>query len=147
EDLAQPLAPPDEVEAAAEPVGPRPERPVALDAVVGAAGLPVGQHRPAGGADLGGQAGRPGVVGAGHPGAGGGRQVAGAGRFQGGHGPVVVEVVGLDVGQDDALGGDLDERAVALVGLDDQPFAVVVGGVAADLVGFAADEERRVPAR
>ena len=35
-DLAQPLAPADKVEAAAEPVGAGPERPVVLDAVVGA---------------------------------------------------------------------------------------------------------------
>src|SRR5207302_9196504 len=144
--LPQLLAPPDEVEPAAQAVGARPVGPVPLDAVIGAGSLAVGGGGPAGGGHLGRQAGRPGVVGAGQAGPGGPGQEAGAGRLEGGHVAVVVEVVGLDVGQNHGLGGDLDERAVAPVGLDHQPFAVVVGGVAADLVGFAADEERRVPA-
>ena len=38
---------------------------------------------------------------------------------------VVVEVVGLDVGDDRVFGVELEERAVALVGLDDEPLAVV----------------------
>ena len=56
---------------------------------------------------------------------------------------VVVEVVGLDVGDDRGFGRELEERAVALVGLDDEPLAVVVRGVRADLVEVAADEEAR----
>src|SRR5581483_2610409 len=136
----------DEVEPAAEPSGAAAERPVVLEAVVGAGVLAVGDDRPAGGGDPGRQPGGAGVVEAGQAGPRGFGQEAGAGVLQGGHVAVVVEVVGLDVGQHDGLGGDLDECAVALVGLDHQPFAVVVGGVAADLVGLAADEERRVPA-
>ena len=39
---------------------------------------------------------------------------------------------------DDGLRRDLDERAVALVGFHHQPVALVVGGVAAHLVGLGA---------
>ncbi len=56
---------------------------------------------------------------------------------------VVVEMVGLDVGDDRRLGLELEERAVALVGLDDEPVALVVRRVRADLVEVAADDEAR----
>jgi hypothetical protein len=41
---------------------------------------------------------------------------------------------------------ELEERPVTLVGLDDEPVAVVVRGVRPDLVQVAADQEARVPA-
>ena len=40
-----------------------------------------------------------------------------------------------------------EERAVALVGLDDEPLARVEPGVRPDLVELAADEEARVQVR
>jgi hypothetical protein len=58
---------------------------------------------------------------------------------------VVVEVVGLDVGDDAGFGGELEERAVALVGFDHEPFTLVVRGVGADLVEIAPDDEARPP--
>ena len=62
-----------------------------------------------------------------------------------GEAAVIVEVIGLDVGDHRGFRRDLEERAVALVGLDDEPFTVVVGGVGADLVEIAADDETGMP--
>jgi hypothetical protein len=59
---------------------------------------------------------------------------------------VVVEVVGLDVGDDRGVRAVGQERAVALVGLDDEQVAAAVVGVAGRLVEVAADGERRVDA-
>ena len=58
----------------------------------------------------------------------------------------MVEVVGLDVGDDARLGWQGEERAVALVGLGDEDVAGAEVGVAAGLVELAADRERRVGA-
>ena len=57
----------------------------------------------------------------------------------------VRQVIGFHVGDDRGLGRELEERAVALVGFDDQPLAVVPRRVRADLVEVATDEEARVP--
>ena len=61
---------------------------------------------------------------------------------------VVLQVVGLDVGDDRDLGPQQQERAVALVGLDHRVLTGAEVGVAPGLVQVAADGERRVqPAR
>src|SRR5207237_6826473 len=60
---------------------------------------------------------------------------------------VMVEVIGLDVGDHRCVRRELEKRAVALVSLDHEPFTVVVGGVGADLVEIAADDEAWLPAR
>ena len=60
---------------------------------------------------------------------------------------VVVEVVGLDARHDRGLGTESQERAVALVGFDDEPLAAAVRRVGADLVDLAADHEAGLPAR
>ena len=57
---------------------------------------------------------------------------------------VVVEVVGLDVGDDRAEGRQQQEGAVALVGLGDEDVAAAGVGVAARLGQVAADGERRM---
>ncbi len=57
---------------------------------------------------------------------------------------VVVEMVGLDVGHHRDLRIELQERAVALVGLDDDPLAGVPHRVGADLVDVTPDEKARV---
>ena len=56
-------------------------------------------------------------------------------------------MIGLDVRDDRGLRTELQERAVALVGLDDEPLAGAVRRVGADLVDLAADHEARLPAR
>ena len=61
--------------------------------------------------------------------------------------PEMIEMLGIDIGDDGDVGGKLEKRAVALVGLHDEPFTVVVGGVGADLVEVAADDEAGVPTR
>ena len=55
------------------------------------------------------------------------------------------QVIGFHVGDDRRLGRELEERAVALVGFDDEPLAVVPRSIRADLVEVATDEEARVP--
>ena len=59
--------------------------------------------------------------------------------------PVVVEVVGLHVRDERGLRFELEERAVALVGLDHEPLALVEGCVRPDLVEIAADHEAGAP--
>ena len=60
-------------------------------------------------------------------------------------GAVVLDVVRLDVRDQHGFRGQLDERAVALVGLDDEKVATAVPHrTGADLVELAADDERRV---
>ena len=56
---------------------------------------------------------------------------------------VPVQVVGLDARDGRGLRRQLQEGAVALVGLDDQPLALPPHGPAADLVDVATDDERR----
>ena len=56
---------------------------------------------------------------------------------------VVVEMVGLDVGEDRAVHGQLEVGAVALVGLDDQPVAVGPLRSRADVGDVTADDEAR----
>ena len=56
---------------------------------------------------------------------------------------VELEVVGLDVGDDGGVAGQLEEGAVALVGLDHEQVALVPDRAGADLVDVAADDERR----
>ena len=60
---------------------------------------------------------------------------------------VVVEMIGFDVGDDRRVRFELEERPVALVGLDDEPLAVVVRRVRPDLVDVAADQEAGMPSR
>ena len=59
-------------------------------------------------------------------------------------GAVVVEVVGLDVGEDGAGEGQLEVGAVALVGLDHQPPPAGPVRARAHLVQVAADDEARI---
>ena len=61
-------------------------------------------------------------------------------------GAVVVEVVGLDVGDQRGVRRVDEEGAVALVGLGDEQLAAAVVGVGAGLVELAADGEGRVGA-
>ena len=56
---------------------------------------------------------------------------------------VVVEVVGLDVGDHRDLRTELDEGAIALVGLDHEPVSAVPHRATADLVELTTDDERR----
>ena len=94
-----------------------------------------------------GQPQRAGVVGAGDEEPAGGRSVPDElleGRVDRGGVAVVVEVVGLDVGDDGRVRAVDEERAVALVGLDDEQVAAAVVGVAGRLVEVAADGEGRV---
>ncbi len=65
------------------------------------------------------------------------------GLLDGGQVAVVVEVVGLHVGDDRDLGVELGEGAVALVGLDDEQVAPTPHRTGADLVDVAAHDERR----
>ena len=62
-------------------------------------------------------------------------------------GPPVVEVVGLDVGDDRGVRPVDQEGAVALVGLGDEQVARALGGVDAGRGEVAADGVRRVGAR
>ena len=107
-------------------------------AVVGALGGAVGEG-PGRGAELGGQR----IVDAHHPGARRLGQEPDEGRLQRLEPAVELEVVGLDVGHDGGVAGQLEERAVALVGLDHQQVALVPDRPGADLVDVAADDERR----
>jgi hypothetical protein len=59
---------------------------------------------------------------------------------------VMIEVIGFDVRHERRFGREVQERAVALVGLDDEPLAIAVRGVGADFVDLAADDEARMPA-
>ena len=59
----------------------------------------------------------------------------------------MLEVIGLDARHDGRLGTELQERAVALVGLDNQPFPRVPRRTGADLVELAANDEGRTYAR
>ena len=52
-------------------------------------------------------------------------------------------MVGFDVGQDRAVQRQLEVRAVALVGLDDEPVAVGPLRAGADVGDVAADDEAR----
>ena len=74
----------------------------------------------------------------------------GAGGVLGGDeavlGAVVVEVVGLDVGDERNARLVLEERLGVLVGLDDGEAAGAVAGVAAEVAGVAAGEDERVEA-
>ena len=56
----------------------------------------------------------------------------------------VVEVVGLDVGEDRAVERQLQEGAVALVGLDDEQVATRPSGAGPEIVHVATDDEVRV---
>ena len=56
----------------------------------------------------------------------------------------VVEVLGIDVGDDADLGRQPDEGAVALVGLDDHPLALAEPRVRAPGVDDAAGDDGRV---
>ncbi len=58
-------------------------------------------------------------------------------------GSVVVEVIRLDTRHDGDLALQLEERPVALVGLDDEPLPRVPHRPGTDLVDLAADDERR----
>jgi hypothetical protein len=58
---------------------------------------------------------------------------------------VVVEMVGLDVGQDRGVQRQLEMGAVALVGLDDEPLAAGPLRSGAHVVHVAADHEARTP--
>ena len=53
----------------------------------------------------------------------------------------------VDVGDDRGVEAEPQERAVALVGLDDEPLPGVEPRVRPDLVELAADEEARVQVR
>jgi hypothetical protein len=68
------------------------------------------------------------------------------GRLDRGQVAVVVQVVGLDVGDDRAVRGQQQEGAVALVGLGDEDVALAGVRVAARLVEVAADGEGGVHA-
>ena len=57
---------------------------------------------------------------------------------------VVVEVLGVDVGQDGDEGGEVEERPVALVGLGDEEIAGPEAGVGPEGVQPAADDDRRI---
>jgi hypothetical protein len=59
----------------------------------------------------------------------------------------VFEVIDLDVGDDGGVQRQLEERAVALVGLDDEPLAARPVGAGTDFVDVAADDEARMPPR
>ena len=58
----------------------------------------------------------------------------------------VVEMLGIDVGDDGDVGGQLQERAVALVGLDHHPVAVAEPRVGAVGVDDAAVDDGRIEA-
>ena len=55
--------------------------------------------------------------------------------------PVVVEMLGIDIGDDGDVGRQLDEGAVALVGLDHHPLAVAQPGIGAIGVDDAAIDD------
>ena len=57
---------------------------------------------------------------------------------------VVIEMLGIDVGDDRYLGRQLQEGAVALVGLDHHPLALAHAGIGAIGVDDAAIDDRRV---
>ena len=59
-------------------------------------------------------------------------------------GPVVVEVLGVDVGDDGDVGGQLQEGAVAFVGLDHHPVALAEPRVGAVGVDDAAVDHGRI---
>ena len=56
----------------------------------------------------------------------------------------VVEMLGIDVGDDRDVGGQLQERAVALVGLDHHPVAGAEPGIGAIGVDDAAIDHGRI---
>ena len=56
----------------------------------------------------------------------------------------VIEMLGVDVGDDGDVGGQLQERAVALVGLDHHPVAGAAPGVGAVGVDDAAVDDGRI---
>ena len=58
----------------------------------------------------------------------------------------VVEMLGVDVGDDADLGRDLDEGAVGFVGLHDHPRAFAAPRVGAPVVDDAAGDDGRVEA-
>ena len=66
------------------------------------------------------------------------------GVLDGVEGLEVVEVLGIDVGDDGDVGGELQERAVALVGLDHHPVAGPEPRVGAIGVDDAAVDHRRI---
>ena len=113
------------------------------DAQVGVLGFPVGPHRRPCGP---GQGPRAGVVGAQQGQAVGGPAVQERGE-RGGHVGLVgvdVVVVHLDVGDHGAVGREVQERAVGLVGLGDEGVPGPVVGAGAASVQRAPDRERRV---
>ena len=59
---------------------------------------------------------------------------------------VVVEVLGVDVGDDGDGGREVQERAVGLVGLGDQQVAGAARGVGAERVELAADDDGGIEA-
>ena len=64
-----------------------------------------------------------------------------------GEGPVVIQMVRLDVGQHGPVGTQRLEGPEALVGLHHQPLAAVPYGVGADLVHVGPDDEGGAQAR
>ena len=58
----------------------------------------------------------------------------------------MIEVFGVDVGDDRDGRGQLEERAVALVGLGDEEIPGAEAGVRAQRVDLTADDDRRVEA-
>ena len=58
----------------------------------------------------------------------------------------MVEMLGVDIGDDGDVGGQFQERAVALVGLDDHPVAAAALGVGAIGVDDAAVDDGRIEA-
>src|SRR5581483_7527682 len=100
-------------------------------------GHPVGDG-PVGGAQAGGH----GVVGAHDPRTGAGEKAV-EGVDERLPAAVVLEVVGLDAGHDPHIGPEIEECAIALVGLHHEPFTRAPHRAAADLVDLAAHDERR----
>ena len=68
------------------------------------------------------------------------------GLLDGVEGLEVVEVLGIDIGDDGDVGGQLEERAVAFVGLDHHPVAGAEPRVGSVGVDDAAVDDRRVEA-
>ena len=69
------------------------------------------------------------------------------GRLEPVEAAVVLEMIGLDVGDDHPVSVELDERPVALVGLDDEHAPAADGSSGPEIPEVAAHDERRVEAR
>ena len=53
---------------------------------------------------------------------------------------IEVEMIGVDVRDDDAVGRKIKKRAVALVGLGNDPLALAGAGISAEVRDLAADQ-------